>query len=173
MRFVLAAVVALALAPAALAAQSPPPGKPQLTEKGATAIFLANRKVADWLSRYPPKPTTDADYQETGRYWEVKVWSGKAGEIALGHVDDGTQVVTEAWTGPQVAWKMARGYDGAFGGRKINSYAVWLALCAAFLVGLADWRRPLSLRNLDLLVLLSFSVSLWFFNRADVFWSVP
>ena len=31
----------------------------------------------------------------------------------------------------------------------------------------------LSLRNLDLLVLLSFSVSLWFFNRGDVFTAMP
>ena len=29
------------------------------------------------------------------------------------------------------------------------------------------------MRNLDLLVLLSFSVSLWFFNRGDIFTSVP
>jgi hypothetical protein len=103
----------------------------------------------------------------------VKVWSGKAGQIALGKVDDATGAVTEAWTGPQVAWKMARGYRGAFGGTKINSPEIWLAFCAAFLVGLADWRRVRSIRNLDLLVLLGFSISLWFFNRAEVFWSVP
>jgi hypothetical protein len=42
-----------------------------------------------------------------------------------------------------------------------------------FLLGLADLRRPLSVRNLDLLVLLSFSVSVWFFNRGDVFTSMP
>ncbi len=75
----------------------------------------------------------------------------------------------EAWTGPQVAWTMARGLPGAFGGKKINSYPVWLGFCAAFLLGLVDWRRLLSLRNLDLLMLLSFSVSLWFFNRGHVF----
>jgi hypothetical protein len=81
--------------------------------------------------------------------------------------------VTEAWTGPQVAWKMARGYDGAFGGRKINSLPVWLGFCIVFLLGLVDFRRPLSLRNLDLLALLSFSVSLWYFNHGDIFTSVP
>jgi hypothetical protein len=67
---------------------------------------------------------------------------------------------------------MARGGRGAFGGAKINSYSVWLAFCLAFLVGLAEYRRPLSWRNLDLLVLLSFSVSLWFFNRGNVFAAV-
>jgi hypothetical protein len=81
--------------------------------------------------------------------------------------------VQEAWTGPQVAWKMARGYDGAFGGKEINRTVIWLALCALFFVGLADLRRPLSVRNLDLLALLSFSVSLWFFNQGDIFTSVP
>ena len=50
---------------------------------------------------------------------------------------------------------MARGYDGQFGGKKINSHPVWLAFCAAFLIGLVDWRRLWSVRNLDLLVLLS------------------
>jgi hypothetical protein len=64
---------------------------------------------------------------------------------------------------------MARGYSGAFGGAKINSYPVWLAFCGLFLLGLVDWRRLLSIRNADLLVLLSFSVSLWFFNHGHVF----
>ena len=45
-------------------------------------------------------------------------------------VDDATRRVTEAWTGPQVAWKMARGYAGAFGGKTINRPVVWLTLCA-------------------------------------------
>ena len=40
------------------------------------------------------------------------VWSGKAGEIATGKVDDVTGAVLEAWTGPQVAWTMARGGAG-------------------------------------------------------------
>ena len=88
-------------------------------------------------------------------------------------MDDASGRVTEAWTGPQVAWKMARGYEGAFGGKTINRVPVWLAFCAVFLLGLVDWRRPLSLRTLDLVALLSFSVSLWFFNRGDVFTAMP
>jgi hypothetical protein len=172
MRGLLAAICALVLAPAAFGAESPL-AKPRLAEDRAVDIFVTQGKVSDWLARYPPRPTTDADYQETARSWTVKVWSGDAGQIALGKVDDETGVVTEAWTGPQVAWKMARGYDGAFGGKKINSPAIWLALCAAFVVGLADWRRPRSIRNLDLFVLLGFSISLWFFNRGQVFWSIP
>jgi len=162
--------------------------KARLTKERAVALFLANDKVADWLDRYPVKGRlTDATYESDSTKcaagaqsgcWTVHVWWKKndhvdAGEIAQGKVDDASTQVTEAWTGPQVAWKMARGYAGAFGGKKINSLSVWLAFCAAFLLGLLDFRRPLSLRNLDLLALLSFSVSLWFFNHGNIFTSVP
>src|SRR5438034_11278957 len=152
------------------------PAKPpvRLTQGRASAIFLSDPKVRDWLTRYPTTGrTVDAVYSAKYANWTIKVWWGKAGEIATGRVDDQSGVVTEAWTGPQVAWKMARGYTGAFGGKKMNSYRVWLGFCAVFLLGLADWRRLRSLRNLDLLVLLSFSVSLWFFNHGDVFTAMP
>jgi hypothetical protein len=182
-RLAAVAALALALVPAAHAGTTtsvPNPittttplaqTQPRTTKSQAIALFLANKKVADWLKRYPPKPVTDATFKQG--IWTVNVWSGKAGEIATGTVDDGTGAVVDTWTGPQVAWKMARGYKGAFGGEKINSYPVWLGFCAIFLLGLIDWRRPFSVRNADLVALLSFSVSLWFFNRGDVFVSVP
>jgi hypothetical protein len=130
--------------------------------------------VRDWLDRYPrSQRVVQAEFEEELGTWHVRVWWEEAGQIADGRVDDGSALVTEAWTGPQVAWKMARGGPGAFGGKEINRPLVWLAFCLAFVVGLADWRRPLSLRNLDLLALLSFSISLWFFNRGEIFASVP
>ena len=67
---------------------------------------------------------------------------------------------------------MARGYKGWFG-RKLNDTRLWLAFCAVFLVALVDWRRIWTLRTLDLVALLSFSVSLWYFERGLVFWAVP
>lgn len=153
---------------------APAPVEPRLDQKRVLASFVAVDKVADWLGRYPIRGRqTDASYDARYRSWTVKIWSGPAGEVATGRVDDATGRVTEAWTGPQVAWKMGRGYDGAFGGKKINSYPVWLGFSALFLIGLADFRRLRSWRNLDLLVLLSFSVSLWFFNRGNVLTSVP
>src|SRR5213592_2478679 len=170
-RLGVAALCALMLVPAAGAAP-----KTNLTQKRATAIFLANPKVANWLRHYPPKTrTTEATYSAQFANWTIKVWTSidKVGEVATGRVQDSTGVVTEAWTGPQVAWKMARGYPGAFGGKEINSLPIWLGFCAAFLIGLADFRRPLSLRNLDLLALLSFSLSLWYFNKGHIFASVP
>ena len=152
----------------------PVPEPARLTEDRAERILLAYPKVRDWLERYPRTDrTVQAEYEEERSAWHVRVWWGEAGQIADGRVDDRTGRVSEAWTGPQVAWKMARGGPGAFGGKDINKPLVWLGLCAVFLLGLADLRRPLSLRNLDLLALLSFSISLWFFNRGDIFTSVP
>jgi hypothetical protein len=146
----------------------------KLNEARATAIFLRNDKVADWLRRYPKRDRiTDATYDKDRGDWKVGVWWGKAGQISTGRVDDQTAEVTEAWTGPQVAWKMARGSPAAFGGRQINSIPIWIGFCVLFFVGLADLRRPSSVRNIDLLALLSFSVSLWFFNRGDIFTAVP
>jgi hypothetical protein len=151
----------------------PPAGAERLTEARATALALRDPKVASWLERYPPDPQTDAEYRPVADEWIVKAWSGDAGQVVLAKVADDSGRVTEAWTGPQVAWSMARGGSGAFGGKTINSVWLWLAFCGIFLLGLADLRRPRSLRNLDLLVLLSFSVSLRFFNEGEIFWSVP
>ena len=88
-------------------------------------------------------------------------------------VEDTTGRVAEAWTGPQVAWKMARGGEGAFGGKTLLKPYVWLAFCLVFFLGLADLRRPLSMRNVDLLALLGFTVSLAFFDHGEIFRSVP
>jgi len=152
----------------------PPPRHSSLSRKQALQTFEQYPKVASWLSRYPHSGRThEATYDAKSGEWTVKIWWGSAGEIAEGTVVDSTGVVTEAWTGPQVAWGMARGSPGAFGGTAINNPWVWGAFCLVFLVGLGDWRRPFSLRNLDLLFLLSPTASLWYFNHGDVFTSVP
>jgi hypothetical protein len=162
----------LVTVPAAQAATPLPP--PRLSEEGAVKILLEEDGVSAWVARYPPDSlVTEAEYDEEYRDWTVKAWSGDAGQIVLGRVDDLTGLVEDAWTGPQVAWPMARGTEGAFGGKRLNSLAVWLGFCALFVLGLADLRRLRSVRNLDLLVLVSLSVSLWFFNEGRIFTSVP
>ncbi len=103
--------------------------------------------------------------------WEVAYFAHDD-EVALVLVDPATGLVHESWTGYQVAWKMARGYSGAFG-HKLNAPYVFIPLCLAFLVGLIDWRRPWRVANLDLLVLLGFAASHFFFNRAQIGVSVP
>jgi hypothetical protein len=153
---------------------APSAGTPHLTKKLALSLVRQNDKVAGWLARYPNKSgiQDEETYDPKTASWTVKIWLGKAGEIVEAKVDDASGVVTEAWTGPQVAWKMARGYKGAFGGAKINSPWVWGLFCLVFLVGLADWRRLRSVRNLDLVLLLSPTASLWYFNHGDVFRAV-
>lgn len=186
----LAVTVLAAVAPAAGAATSPvydesgrlvetplvpPAPTPDLDETRAIELALANPKIADWLARYPEDGLTrDATFDEQSDSWTVKVWSDlpEAGQVAQARVEDSTGAVTEAWTGPQVAWSMARGSRGSFGGA-INDDWIWWPLAGVFLLGLANLRRPLSLRNLDLVALLSFSASWWFFNEGAIFTSVP
>ena len=159
--------------PQAGAAQAIPGGPARLSEDEATQLALDEPKIASWLERYPPDTSTGADFDDETRTWTIKVWSGEAGQVAQAVVQDTSGQVSEAWTGPQVAWKMARGSEGSFGGKTLLKPYVWLAFCLAFLIGLADLRRPLSVRNLDLLLLLGFTVSLAFFDRGEVFRSVP
>src|SRR5262249_23243447 len=130
-------------APAAATPQVPmvrsafsPTVGPRLSEQQAIARFVAVGKVASWLDRYPSDRTRAASYDRPTDRWKVHVWYGGAGEIATGWVDDTTGEVVEAWTGPQVAWKMARGGRGAFGGKVLDSAPIWFGLCAVFLVGL-------------------------------------
>jgi hypothetical protein len=168
-----AALLAGLVASGPALAQSSPEDLAHLTEDEAIEAALAHPKIEAWLDRYPPAPTTSARFRTESRTWVVKAWSGDAGQVVQAVVEDTTGRVTEAWTGPQVAWKMARGRHGAFGGKTLQAWWIWAGFCALFLVGLADWRRPLSMRNLDLLILLSFSISLLFFNRGEIFASVP
>ncbi len=105
--------------------------------------------------------------------WQVSFFS-RDGKKEIGQViiADTSGRVLEQWTGFQVAWSMARGYPGAFG-RHVNALYVWLPMCVLFMLPFFNPRRPLSLLHLDLLVLLSFSVSLAFFNHAHIYASVP
>ncbi|WP_411278199.1 hypothetical protein [Gaiella sp.] len=188
---VLAVALAVLIAPAATAAEPttaatgttstnpleepfpPETAGPRMTERSAVATFVRFPKVARWLERYPADPTTDAVYDKATHRWTVKVWSGRAGQIALGKVEDGDGRVSEAWTGPQVAWGMARGRVGSFGGKVLNAWWMWVPLSIVFFVGLADWRRIVSLHSLDLLALLSFGLSLLYFNRGEILLSAP
>jgi hypothetical protein len=111
--------------------------------------------------------------------WQVSWFSAPHNrkELAFAYVDDATGKVTEAWTGFQVAWSMARGYPGAFG-RLANALFVWLPLCALVMIPFIPWRRlrdrgSWTLLHLDLAMLLGLSISLAFFNHAKIGLSVP
>jgi Glycosyltransferase family 87 len=135
------------------------------------AIRIANddEKVAETRARYGRlQASVEASPPTT---WQVGYFSGGR-ERAQVLVDDPSGTVRESWTGYQVAWQMARGYEGSFG-HTLNAPYVWLPLCAIFFLGLCEWRRPWRLVHLDLLVLLSFGISHLFFNRGEIGVSVP
>jgi hypothetical protein len=136
----------------------------------AEAIRVADRDSNAEKERDENGPLAPVANKVDGS-WEVAYFAD-GDEVALVIVDPESGEVKESWTGYQVAWKMARGYSGAFG-HKLNAPYVFLPLCLIFLVGLVDWRRLWRVANLDLLVLLGFGVSHFFFNRADVGVSVP
>ena len=108
---------------------------------------------------------------EDAAAWRVSYFDGDR-EVAQVIVERDDGAVREAWTGHQVAWRMARGYEGQFG-HKLNAPYVWIPLALIFFFGLLDWRRPLRIVHLDLLVLLSFGVGHIFFNDGEIGLSVP
>jgi hypothetical protein len=164
MKWVAAALIAAALAFPGLAAAE----QPEIKEAQATRAAERDPNVAK--ERRENGQLTHSASKVDGN-WEVAYFASDT-EVALVIVDPTTGQVRESWTGYQVAWKMARGYSGAFG-HKLNAPYVFLPLCAIFLLGLVDWRRRWRIANLDLLALLAFGVSNFFFNRAQIGISVP
>jgi hypothetical protein len=150
----------------------PPPGR-RLTgeqvQRTASRVAKVRRERAAHPGSYPNVYT-----KGPGR-WQVSFFTRDKPprEIAQVYVDDRTGRVTEAWTGPQVAWTMARGYAGAFG-RKVNDPWVWIPLSVLFVVPFVDLRRPRPrMVHLDLLAIAAFGVSVAFFNDARIDVSVP
>jgi hypothetical protein len=154
--------------------QSEPPPRYERSARQVIAVasraekVRAERRVGAAERRAELRPSA---YTNGPGRWQVSWFRGRD-EVVQVKVDDRSGAVLEQWTGDQVAWSMARGYDGAFG-RRLNAPYVWLALCLLFLLPFVDPRRPLRLVHLDLLVLLAFGVSHFFFNRGEIGLSVP
>jgi hypothetical protein len=110
-------------------------------------------------------------YTKGSTRWQVSYFRD-GDEVVQVLVDDGSGAILEQWTGDQIAWTMARGYEGAFA-RKLNAPYVWIPLCLLFIAPFVDLRRPFRLLHLDLLVLLAFGASHIFFNRGEIGLSVP
>ncbi len=165
----------------------------RLTAPKVLRIAVHNPEVIQQLRRDPH--LIPYEYTRDYPYWQVS-WFTRAGhgpqkERIQVYVDDVTGQVTQVWAGYQVAWTMARGYPGAFG-RHVTALYVWLPMCAMFLLPFLPLRlgsepgttpgprrrrrlyleRP-TLWHLDLLMLLGFSISLAFFNNANLGMSVP
>jgi hypothetical protein len=141
---------------------------------------LSSDQVLEIANRLPKMRAVRAEYRGSfgdaylkgATRWQVSYFSKQGKEIGLVYIADHNGKVLEQWTGFQIAWSMARGYPGAFG-RHVNALYIWIPLCVLFFVPFFDWRKPLRMLHLDLLVLLSFSVSLAFFNHAHIYASTP
>ena len=149
-----------------------PPAGYRLTASKVERIAARNPTIRAELRRHPR--AVPYEYTKGGGLWQVSWFStGKHQvELAQVYISDATASVTQAWTGFQVAWSMARGYPGAFG-RSVNALYVWLPMCLVFVAPFIPWRRRPSLLHLDLLVLLGFSISLALFNHGEIGLSVP
>ncbi len=160
------AVALILLSPATAGAE---PRK--VTQSRAIEIAKQDSKAIAAAEQHPDL-SPSANRSESTGLWEVGFFTG-GNEVVQVVVHPATGEILESWTGYQVAWRMARGYPGAFG-RMINAPYIWLPLCAIFVLGLLDWRRPFRLAHLDLLVLLGgFGLSHYFFNEANIGLSVP
>jgi hypothetical protein len=145
--------------------------QPKISQARATEIAKLDPKAVAATEQHPNLTPSASRNSSTG-LWEVGFFTGD-NEVVQVVVDPNTGKVVESWTGYQVAWRMARGYPGAFG-RMINAPYIWLPLCAIFVLGLLDWRRPFRFAHLDLLVVVAgFGLSQYFFNRGNIGVSVP
>jgi hypothetical protein len=144
-------------------ADVPPPGH-TLSFRQAVQAAQTAPKLAALAGQFPQlRPIA---FTKGSTQWEVVFGATDRGpEVGVAVVDDASARVLSAYTGIQIRFQLARaaGYGGI-----LVSWWFWLPLCALFALPLADWRRWRAWRNLDLAVLLSFSVPLAFFNHADV-----
>jgi Peptidase propeptide and YPEB domain len=144
---------------------------PQISQSKAIEIAKTDPNAIAARKDHPGLTPSASRNQSTG-LWEVGFFTGRK-QVVQVVIDPNGGNILESWTGYQVAWRMARGYPGAFG-RTINAPYVWLPLCAIFVLGLLDWRRPFRLAHLDLLVIVAgFGLSHYFFNKGNIGVSVP
>jgi hypothetical protein len=158
-------------APVPVVDSSVPPAGRRLSARQVLAIAAKLAKAHAILRKY--RGAYPGAYLKGPTRWQVSYFSrGGKRELLQILIDDASGKVTEQWTGFQIPWTMARGYPGAFG-KHVNALYVWLPMCLLFALPFLNWRRPFSLIHLDVLMLLSFSASLAFFNRANIYASVP
>jgi hypothetical protein len=155
---------------------SPAEALSQRQSERVRAIANALPKVRALRAEYPSATEFVAPPLGGGTDWVVKYVTPNGilppTEVGVVRIDVRTGRVLEQLTGLQVGWLLARGEPNRWG-RHVNALYVWLPMCFLFMLPFFNFRRPFSLLHLDLLVLLSFSVSLAFFNHAHIYASVP
>jgi hypothetical protein len=166
-----AIVLGLAAGPAAAGGYVFPLGVPRdgtvppgfrLDTREATRI--AGRSVVVMRERARRPLRAVARPQPGVRWWQVSFLRADK-EIVRVMVDDRSGRVTETWTGPQIAWRVARGTPSTF---KSRLDTAMVALCILFVLPFIHPRRRLRMFHLDLVALASFEVSLLLLNRGKV-----
>jgi hypothetical protein len=153
--------------------------RPSLSKKEAVKLALTDERVQAELSKHGPY-TTRAEYEDGE--WTVHFYVDESGlvggrpadegkEVAVVGVDDETWDVKYAWVGDQVGWAMARGEEGAYG-KQANYFYIWGPLALVFALAFVRTDKLFSVRNLDVVALLSFLISHTFFREGIVFEAV-
>jgi len=145
---------------------------------GQQAEDMANKitKIQHAEKRYPG--SYPGVFMKGPDQWQVSYYAKQKPLKEIGQVTivdgwpNGQPHVLEAWTGYQVPWTMARGIRGAFG-HHASELEIWIPLLLLFVIPFIDPKRPFRLRHLDLLALVSFSISFAYFNHGLIGHSVP
>jgi hypothetical protein len=153
---------------------------PSLSEEEAVKLALADERVKAELSEHGPY-TTRAEYDDGE--WTVHFYVDESGlvggspwgqdrkEVARVGVEDTSWDLEYVWVGDQVGWAMARGEEGAYG-KQANYFYIWGPLALVFALAFVRTDKLFSLRNLDVVALLSFLISHGFFREGIVFEAV-
>jgi hypothetical protein len=153
---------------------------PSLSGQEAVKLALADERVKAELSKHGPY-TSRAEYEDGE--WTVHFYvdeSGLVGGSPWGHdrkevarvgVNDTSWDLDYAWVGDQVGWAMARGEEGAYG-KQANYFYIWGPMALVFALAFLRTDKLFSVRNLDVVALLSFLISHAFFREGIVFEAV-
>lgn len=157
------------------ASQTVPPPSFAISARQAVAVGERTKQVRDARKTHPDliglayiSPLALA--QGSFYHWDV-FWTShgkRLVEVEMGR----TGKIFEVQTAPDVGFTLVRGYPGVLGG-KLNAPYIWLPLCLLFIVPFFDPRRPFRLLHLDLLMLLAFGISHFFFAAGRPNLSVP
>jgi hypothetical protein len=140
------------------------------SELGRRAIAIADRTQAATELRAKGGVTAYSSPVD-GTKWAVGYYRGHQRVLEV-DVDLNGSRVDAVWSGAKADFPLARGYPGWFGNH-VTAPRVWLPLCGVFLLLFVDRRRLRRLVHLDLLMILGFGASQWFFQRGDIGVSVP
>lgn len=145
------------------------PGQP-LTSQEIIGLALRSSKLRAALRSHPgvvPAAWLSGRQSE----WRIDWFRGMHDEILVSF-DPSTRTVVGVWTGRALTWALGRGIP-IYTGDALGSWYVWIPLCLLFLLPFLDPRQPLRLLHFDLVALLGFSASTFFFDRGDLSASVP